>query len=254
MRVGVTVKPPTTESDGASPVHTQLDEGILRLVLNRPERRNAFDGAMARELHSAVRAARENPDCRVIVLSGAGRSFCSGWDIDAVAALRGQDAHVVEAEFEENRRLLEDLAAVPQATIAAVHGSVMGFGIGLVTSCDIAIAARSAVVALPEITLRVVPGMVMLDLLRAVPAKVAFDWLLSGERQPAERALAAGLFSRVAEDDELEETVSALASRLAGHDAATLRETKELFHRLAADPAGAQREAIAGAVSALLMG
>src|SRR5687768_16582281 len=143
------------------PVDVQLEEGVLRLRLNRPERRNAVDSEMARALHAAVRDARENPDCRVIVLSGAGPSFCSGWDIDAVAALRGQAAEAIEAEFEENRRLLEDLATAPQATIAAVHGSVMGFGIGLVTSCDLAVAARSAVVALPEITLRVVPGMVM---------------------------------------------------------------------------------------------
>lgn len=233
-------------------VDVQLDEGVLRLKLNRPERRNAVDGPMARALHEAVRAARENSECRVIVLSGAGSAFCAGWDVDAVAALRGQAAEAIEAEFEENRRLLEDLATAPQATIAAVHGSVMGFGIGLVTSCDLAVAGRSAVVALPEITLRVVPGMVMLDLLQAVPAKVALDWLLTGERQPAERALAAGFFSRVVGDDELDETVTALAGRLAGHDPATLRETKELFRRLAADPADAQREAIAGAVSALL--
>jgi methylglutaconyl-CoA hydratase len=230
------------------------EEGVVRLVLNRPERRNAVDPATARALHRAIRDAREDVDCRVIVVSGAGVAFCSGWDIDAVAELRDKDADAIEAEFEENRRLLEDLATAPQATIAAVHGPVMGFGIGLVTSCDIAVAARSAVVAMPEITLRVVPGMVMLDLLEAVPRKVALDWLLSGERRSAEHALAAGLFSRLTEDDELEATVSALARRLASHDATTVRETKELFRRLSENPAGAEGTAIAGAVAALLTG
>jgi enoyl-CoA hydratase/carnithine racemase len=234
-------------------VLSSRSEGVLRLVLNRPHRRNAVDSATSSLLHELLTDARDDPTVRVIVLSGAGPAFCAGWDIDAIAELRDGDEPSVRAEFERNRRLLDDLETAPQATIACVHGAVMGFGLGLVASCDIAVAARSATVALPEIELGVVPGMVMLDVLEAVPAKVALDWLLSGERQPADRALAAGLLSRVVEDDALEPTVGALAERLAAHDPGTVRETKHLFRRLRGlDRSTAEAEAIAGAVAALL--
>jgi methylglutaconyl-CoA hydratase len=100
---------------------------------------------------------RDDPDCQVIVIDGAGPSFCAGWDVEAATALRALPVAAVEAAFERNRVLLEDLESAPQVTVAAVHGAVMGFGLGLVARCDIALAAESTLVALPEIAHRIVP-------------------------------------------------------------------------------------------------
>lgn len=251
-RATMTVNPDLAEP-GREPVLMQVADGVTRLILNRPERRNAVDTPTANALQTALRQAIESPECRVIVLSGAGSTFCAGWDIAAIAELRAGSEADVRAEFEANRRLLSELAAAPQATVAEVRGAVLGFGIGLVSACDIAVAGRSASIGLPEIALGVVPGMVLLDVLDALPSKVALDWLLSGEHHSAEEALAAGLLSRVVADDDLEPAVDALARRLAGHDPETLRETKRMFHRLRAlDRADAESAAIEAAVRALL--
>jgi methylglutaconyl-CoA hydratase len=245
----VGVKDETVDQD----VLEHLEDGVLTLTINRPERRNAIDGATADLLHAAVLAVRDDPSCRVIVITGAGRAFCAGWDIQAIAELRGLDAPEVERSFERNRGLLEDLERAPQATIASVHGAVMGFGLGLVASCDIAVAAESTAVGLPEIALGVVPALVMVDLFERLPEKVALDWLLSGERRTAAQGLAAGLFSRVVGDDAVDTEVSALAAVIAGHDPAAVRETKRLYRSLRSlEHDAAIREAIASAAAALV--
>lgn len=240
------------DTEGAA-VLQRLEAGVLTLTLNRPERRNAVDDATANLLHEAVQAVRDDASCRVIVLAGAGAAFCAGWDIQAVTALREQPVEVVATSLERNVRLLESLASAPQATVAAVHGAVMGFGLGLVANCDIAVAAESTIVSLPEIALGVVPALVMVDLLERLPEKVALDWLLTGEQRTAAEGLTAGLFSRVVPDASLETEISNLAGRLAGHEPETLRETKRLYRRLRnVERNAAVREALATAAAALV--
>lgn len=227
--------------------------GVRRIALDRPERRNAVDPATAAALHRAILDAAGDPGCSVIVVAGNGPVFCAGWDLDSLGALVAGGEEVLRAAFAQTRTLLEDLAAAPQATVAEVRGGVLGFGIGLVGACDLAVASETTVVALPEIAHGIVPGMVMLDLLGRVPEKIALDWLLTGERRSAGDALAAGLVSRVVPDDGLEDAVAAIAERLTSHDPAVLRATKGAYRELAALPRERATEAaIEGAVRALL--
>ena len=228
-------------------------DGVRRIALDRPERRNAVDPATATALHRAILDARDDPACSVIVLAGNGPVFCAGWDLDSLGPLVASGEDAVRAAFADTRALLEDLVAVPQATVAEVRGGVLGFGIGLLGACDLAVASETTMVALPEIAHGIVPGMVMLDLLGRVPEKLALDWLLTGERRSAADALAAGLVSRVVPDEELEGVVAALAERVASHDPAVLRATKRAYRELAALPRERATEAaIDGAVRALL--
>lgn len=235
-------------------VKSSTHEGVVTLTLARPERRNAIDDATGAALHAALREASADEACRAIVLAAEGPVFCAGWDLREIAAMQaGGDRAAVQASFDANRRLLADLAAAPQPTIAAVQGGAMGFGLGLIARCDVVLAGRGAVVALPEIAHGVVPGIVMLDLLATLPPKVALDWLLSGTPVAAEAALAAGLFSRVVADEALAGEVAALAATIAGHAPAVVRETKALYRALAtAAPAEAEAEAVRRAVDALL--
>lgn len=236
-----------------NPVLWRFEGAVASIALNRPDRRNAVDGVTAQLLHEALLQATRAPECRVIVLSGAGPSFCAGWDTDAIAALQAADEASVRAEFEANRRLLADLASAPQVTVAKAHGAVLGFGIGLIAACDIAVAGRSTSIGLPEVALGIVPGMVMLDVLEALPAKLALDWLLSAGKHDAEEALRAGLVSRVVDDERLDEEVGALAARLAGLDPGTVQETKRMFRLLGTlDRAAAEDAAIDAAVRALV--
>ncbi len=227
--------------------------GVRRIALDRPDRRNAVDPATAVALHRAILEARDDPACAVVVIAGNGPVFCAGWDLDSLGPLVAAGEEALRRAFADTRALLEDLSALPQATVAEVRGGVLGFGIGLVGACDIAVASDTAVVALPEIAHGIVPGMVMLDLLGRMPDKVSLDWLLTGERRSAADALAAGLVSRVVPDDALEGTVATIAERLAAHDPAVLRTTKRAWRELAALPRERAAEvAIDGAVRALL--
>lgn len=228
-------------------------DGVTTISLDRPERRNAVDEPTAAELHAAIRAAGDDPGCRVVVLRGEGPAFCAGWDVASIADLRERGPEAIRAAFEDNRRLMHDLRDLSTPTIAAVHGAVMGFGIGLAAACDLVIAARGTRIALPEIALGVVPGMVMLDIADAVPAKVALDWLLSGTMRTADEALAAGLLSRVVDDEALDEAVASAAAAIAAHDPGVAAETKRLFRSLATSPARAvEDEIVAQAAAALL--
>lgn len=249
----MTVKPEPPEPPSESIRYAQRD-GVARITIDRPARRNAFDDPTAAALHAALRRAGDDGDCRVVVLDAAGPVFCAGWDLRALARMREQaDPVATRASFVANRELLADLAALPQPTIAAVQGPAMGFGLGLLARCDVAIAGRGVPFALPEIAHGVVPGIVMLDLLRTLPDKVALDWLLSGTARTAEDALAAGLLSRVVADDRLTATVDELAATIAGHGPEAVRETKRLYRELrASGDEDAEATAIDAAVAALL--
>lgn len=245
----MTVKPEPSES-----IRYELRDGVARITIDRPARRNAFDDPTAAALHAALRRAGDDGGCRVVVLAAAGPVFCAGWDLKELARMREQaDPAATRASFVANRALLADLAALPQPTIACVQGPAIGFGLGLLARCDVAIAGRSVPFALPEIVHGVVPGIVMLDLLRTLPAKTALDWLLSGATQTAEDALAAGLLSRVVADDRLTATVDELSATIAGHGLETVRETKRLYRELrTSSDADAEATAIDAAVAALL--
>ena len=234
-------------------VLSEIREGVCRITLNRPDRRNAVDSQTARALHAAFVAAAGDDAARVVVLSGTGTSFCSGWDVEAVGRLRDLDADAVREEFEANTRLLEDIRAAPLPTIAAVRGAVLGFGIGLVCACDLVVAEASASIGLPEVPIGIVPGLVMLDLLETLPPKIALDWLLTGERRPAEDAYQRGLFTRLVRDGELDTSVDELADRLASFDPGTLLETKRSFARLRALPRDAAIDAAVDAAVAALV-
>lgn len=234
-------------------VRSEVGGGVRRIVLDRPERRNAIDGVTARALHAAVREAATDADTRVVVLAGAGPSFCAGWDVDAIDELRSAPRAMVRAELDASRRLLDDLAGLPQPTVAAVHGAVIGFGIGLVAACDLAIAGAETVVALPEVAHGIVPGMVLVDLLETVGPRTAADWLLTARRVSAAEAAAAGLFGSVVAEAALDEAVDAAARLLAAHDPAAAAGTKRLLRRVAAlDREAAVDEAVEAAVAALL--
>lgn len=245
---------------GAAPVEgpavvTTRERGgaVLRVTLDAPRRRNAMNAASCGLLREAVAAAADDPACRVLVLDATGPAFCAGWDLADIAAKRERgDAGAIADEFAENQRLLHELADLPLLTVAAVQGPAMGFGISLVARCDVAVAASSAVFALPEIVHGIVPAMVALDLADAVGPRVAHEWLLTGSARTAAEAAGAGLVSRVVADDELPAAVDALAATVAAHGADAVRATKRLCRELDTLPRDeAERRAIEEAVRAL---
>jgi len=165
------------------------------LTLNRPDRRNALCAELLGQLLDALAAAERDPAVRVLIVRGAGPAFCSGLDLAEAA-----DAGLGRRCAELIARSLLALSESRLVTIACVHGAAVAGGAGLMSACDMAVAAADARIGYPEPRRGLVAGMVMTLLRRQLRERDAREILLTGEVFPAARALEIGLVNRVAPD------------------------------------------------------
>ncbi|HUM17603.1 MAG TPA: enoyl-CoA hydratase-related protein [Candidatus Nitrosotalea sp.] len=208
------------------PVLVEVAGGVARVTLNRPEVRNALNAAMLAELDAALRRLEDDPEARAIVLRGAGdRAFCAGADLKGVGD-RGTTLQARES-FGGLARILEFMSRMRTPIIAQVHGYALAGGCGLAAGCDVVVAADDAVFGLPEIKVGLLPLIVMAPILRAVGRKRGLLMILSGEPVSAREAYEMGLVSRLVPRADLEPSVSALASTLAGYSPTALGLAKE---------------------------
>ena len=224
----------------------QVEQGIARITLNRPEKRNALNPELIAELKKAV----ERSD-RLIVLTGAGNDFCSGADLSGLHEAANADV----LEHMTSARALADLFIAmrryPHPIIAAVRGRALAGGCGLATATDIILAAESAQFGYPEVNVGFVPAMVMAILRRCVSEKRAFELITTGDVINAQTAFDFGLVNRVFADETFNVDVEAFASRLASKSASALMLSKQLLYHTdamsfeAAIEAGIQTNAIA---------
>ncbi|HSE93994.1 MAG TPA: enoyl-CoA hydratase/isomerase family protein [Methylomirabilota bacterium] len=205
---------------------TSVDGGVARITLNRPEARNALSRTLIRELGDALAAFESDPAARVIVLAGAGdKAFCAGADLKGLGD-RGTTLEARES-FGGLARILESIPHMKKPVIAQVHGFALAGGCGLAVGCDLSIASDDAVFGLPEITLGMLPLIVMAPILRAAGRKRAMLMVLSGERVSAREAFEMGLVSRVVPRADLEREATAVATRMAGFSPTALALAKE---------------------------
>src|SRR6185369_1856675 len=184
-------------------------DGIARITLNRPEKRNALNSELIEGLKDALRRAAETGEVRAIVLSGAGSDFCSGADLSALQKIA--TASVAE-NLEDARSLMELftlIRSISVPVVAAVRGRALAGGCGLATACDIVLAARSSRFGYPEVKIGFVPAMVMAILRRNVSEKRAFEMVTLGAEISADDASSFGLVNRVMDDEGFEDEVDA---------------------------------------------
>jgi enoyl-CoA hydratase len=209
----------------------EVAQGVGRILLNRPDVRNALNRTMIGELADALEALEGNPDARVIVLAGAGdRAFCAGADLRGVGE-RGTTLQARES-FSGLAGVLERITTMRTPVVAQVHGYALAGGCGLAAGCDLVIAADDAVFGLPEIRVGLLPLIVMAPILRAVGRKRGLLMILSGEQISAREAFAMGLVSRLVSRAELAPVTDALARRLAGFSPAALGLAKEAAYTI----------------------
>lgn len=204
--------------------------GIARVTINRPERRNALSSDVLTGLRDAFATARSDDEVRVVVLTGAGdTAFCAGADLGAMVGESGAiAAHDGRGIFAD---VLRDLWALGKPTIARVRGYALAGGFGLAMACDLVVAADDAQFGTPEINVGLWPYMITVPLLRAMPARVALDLMMTGRRIDAKEAARLGLVSRVTGVDELDSTVDALAEELAAKSPVAMRLGRSSFFR-----------------------
>ncbi len=190
------------------------DAGPVRTItLNNPERRNAIGPTMTNELLWALSDAHEDAGVRVIVITGAGDSFCAGGDFNSMTG-RTDAPPSLEPKGDYSDLLLA-LVRTQKPIIARVNGHAMGGGCGLVAASTFAIAAAEAKIGTPEIDVGVFPMMIMAVLSRLVPRRALLEMMLLGRRYLAEEARAIGLVGEVVPGAQLDAAVERLASALA---------------------------------------
>lgn len=208
-----------------SPVRTWRDEGLAWMELNRPDKLNALNRELLVELAKVTRELSDDPEARVLLLTGAGdRAFAAGADI---AEMHEQDRDGIRELMELGKEAATALEEAPQPVIAVVNGYALGGGCELSLACDLVCAAETAQFGLPEIDLGVLPGWGGTQRVeRRVGYGRARDMLLTGRRVPASEALAWGLCDRVFPAERLREEATALARTLATKDPQSLAACK----------------------------
>lgn len=209
-------------------------DGVLRLRLARPAKLNALDHALIEGLLATLESARGDDEVRVVVVTGAGRAFCAGIDLDEVRALSTRSAIAAHAGLVA--RLQSAFRDIDKPVICAAHGYAFGAGCGLVAASDIAIAARSARFGYPEVRRDVLPALVLPTLVRQVGRKAAFHLAATGAPIDAATAATLGLVTQVVDDADLEDATSRLAAELASRDPRTLAALKRLFSEVTEVP------------------
>jgi enoyl-CoA hydratase len=211
-------------------IRASCEEGVAQLTLHRPERLNALNKATLVEIHAAMDAFEADAGVRVIVLTGAGRGFSSGFDLKEQMERRPEGAavwrEVLDLDFSSTMRFWDS----PKPTIAAIHGPCMAGAFEMALACDIAVCSRDAVFGEPE--LKFGAGIVTLLLPWVVGPKAAKDIILTGDDAiGAERALALGIVSRVVPEGEHLSTALRIARQIAVIDPDLVRDTKKALNR-----------------------
>jgi enoyl-CoA hydratase/carnithine racemase len=202
-------------------------DGVARVVLNRPEKRNALSLELMDELVAVLKAISDRRDIRAIVVEGAGAAFSAGHDLSEMV---GRDLPFYERLFDSCTELMEAIHRVPQPVIAKVHGMATAAGCQLVAGCDLAVAADEARFATPGVKIGLFCSTPMVPLSRAIGRKRALEMLLTGEPISAATALEWGLVNRVVPAPELDAAVDELVAAISRSSPLIVGIGKEAFY------------------------
>lgn len=209
---------------------------VGRIWFNRPEVHNAFNAEVIRELRDALRVLEKDKDIRVIVLSGKGKSFCAGADLNWMRETIGFTYEDNLRETLDMAEGLHELYSLRLPTIARVNGAAIGGGTGFLSACDIAVASADATFGLSEVKIGLVPAAISPYIYRRIGESRARQYFLTGERFDARRALEIGLVNITAVPTELDDRVEGCISSLLSSGPEALANVKELLKRVPGMP------------------
>jgi 2-(1,2-epoxy-1,2-dihydrophenyl)acetyl-CoA isomerase len=220
-----------------STIQVAAGGGVLKITLNRPDSLNALNEQMSIELAAALRMAERDRQLRCVVITGAGRAFCSGQDVRVIHEhyVASDDPQAMDFGTllrQKYNPVISRLRTLEKPVIAGVNGVAAGAGVSLALACDLRICARSAVFKLAFVDLGLVPDMgATFTLLRHVGHARAAELCFLSEKVSAEEALAYGLVNRLVDNEQFEATVSEMAARLAELPTRAVGLTKRALNR-----------------------
>jgi len=209
-------------------IQLAVSGGLGIITLDRPEKRNAISYELIEDLSQAL-GELSNSSARVVILTGAGKAFCSGMDLENLKALAGRTPQQNLEDSETMARLFRSLYDFPKPTIAAVNGAAIAGGCGLATLCDFTLAVPEAKFGYTEVRIGFVPAIVSTFLLRQIGEKHARDLLLTGRIIAADEAYRMGLINEIVPPEKLMERARELAAQLMENSPASLTSTKRLL-------------------------
>jgi methylglutaconyl-CoA hydratase len=210
-------------------IQVAYESGIAAITLNRPEKRNAISFELIDDLLRGLKEV-ESSDAIVLILTGAGKAFSSGMDLDNLKVLIGRSPEQNLEDSETMVCLFRSLYEFPKVTIAAVNGAAIAGGTGLALLCDFTLAVAEAKFGYTEVRIGFVPAIVSTFLLRQVGEKQARDLLLTGRIIDAEEAARMGLINEIVASENLLVRARELAALLLENSPASLRATKRLLN------------------------
>jgi methylglutaconyl-CoA hydratase len=209
-------------------IQLAIDSDVTTVTLNRPDKRNAISYELIEDLLTALDEIAGSP-AQILILTGAGKAFCSGMDLENLKALTGRTPEQNLKDSGTMARLFRSLYDFPKPTIAAVNGAAIAGGCGLATLCDFTLAVPEAKFGYTEVRIGFVPAIVSTFLLRQIGEKHARDLLLTGRIIGAEEAHRIGLINEVRAPEQLMPRARELAAQLMENSPASLISTKRLL-------------------------
>ena len=224
---------------------------VVRLTLNRPDRRNALSRRLLEQLEESLNHLALAPTVRVLIITGAGASFCAGMDLhEAVSAISSASAEEVAiADTKEIAQLITQVHRFPKPTIAELNGPALGGGAGLALACDFVVMSDRARIGFPEVLRGLVPAIVMHDVVRQVGDKRARQLLLAGQIIGAEEAAHWGLVNQTVDSSRCREEALSLANRLLAAAPHAYETTKRLIDEATLRPGNLTGSAAISAAS-----
>ncbi|HEY6946358.1 MAG TPA: enoyl-CoA hydratase-related protein [Candidatus Acidoferrum sp.] len=206
---------------------------IATITLNRPDKRNAISATMIAELQTALDEI-EKSHARVVIVTGAGKAFCSGMDLEMLAAIAQQSAAENQEDSRRMAKMFRRIWSFPRPMIAAVNGAALAGGCGIATLCDFTLAVPEARFGYTEVKIGFLPALVSVFLIRQIGEKRTRDLLLTGRIIEAEEAKALGLISEIVPAENLLARSRELAELLIAASPASLSRAKRLMTSAAA--------------------
>jgi methylglutaconyl-CoA hydratase len=216
--------------------------GVTTVTLNRPDMRNAFNDEVITEMSAVLLELGKRPEVRCVVLAGNGPAFCAGADLNWMKRIADYTREQNLEDASGLARMLEILYKLPKPTVARVHGDTYAGGMGLVSACDIAVAADSVQFCLSEVKLGLIPATISPYVIRAMGPRAAHRWFLTAERFSAAEAHRIGFVHEVVPAAQLDAKVAEIALALVNSGPEAVKACKQLVHDVA------DREITAGLV------
>src|SRR5580700_7062510 len=225
----MTEKAPKARQPSYATLKYEMDGAVATITFNRPEKRNAISSEMVKELLAGLGEVEADPALRVLILTGAGKAFCSGMDLETLQAISTQTAAENLGDSREMARLFHRIYSFPKPVIAAVNGAAIAGGCGIATFSDITLAVPDAKFGYTEVRVGFIPALVSVLLRRQIGEKHAREILLRGCVIDAAEAFRLGMVTQIVPAEDLLKRAHEAAAKFLQASPTSLRRTKRLL-------------------------